>query len=54
MKTRRVVVSLEIETDAKVEDSRKEHVWNDVAWILQCDFFEILEKPKVTVVKLKK
>ncbi len=53
MKSRRVVVSLEIETDAKVKQLRTKHFW-DLLYVLDCTIFDIMEKPKVTVVKLKK
>ncbi len=50
MKPRRVVVSLEIETDAKVDELKEQWRWN----FNYMGHFFIMEKPKVTVVKLKK
>ena len=54
MKPRRVVVSLKIKTDAKLRNLKEIQNWDNATFLMDCNYFEFLEKPKVTVVNLKK
>lgn len=51
MKTRKVVITLEVETDAKVDELKHLDNWG---CYVNCLYFCITEKPKVTVVQAVK